>query len=163
MRLQVLPGGPDRKARSLNLMLKLIERGKRDPKIRILTSSIIKNCKEGNFKDEVTAIAFFIKDNIRYQRDPEALETIADAWDTLKLGFGDCDDLVVLASSMLQSVGVRTRVRVVGRETLSHVLLDYEDKGFWYSLDLARPREKIFMNKTFPLDNVIEKKKEASL
>lgn len=134
---------------SLVLIRQLIERGKRDPNIRGLFNRIMREqaISENALEAQFEAVGLWLKNRIRYQRDPDGVEAISDASDTLKNGFGDCDDLSVMAGAVLESGGFPVRVCVVGQEVPSHVYIEALVRGEWRVLDLACPVERIFQKK----------------
>ena len=50
-------------------------------------------------------IFYWIKENIKYIPDTKDVEILQTPDRTLKNGFGDCDDFVILYGSMLRSIG----------------------------------------------------------
>lgn len=52
---------------------------------------------------------FFVRDRIRYRRDPVDVELVQDAQRTIETGAGDCDDKVVALCSLLCVAGYVTR------------------------------------------------------
>lgn len=157
IKIKRIPRTRDKQYRALELMRSLIQRGRKDPRIREFAARAVRGTAEGDFSGEVRALANKIKSRVRYTRDPNQHETIADAWDTLRLGYGDCDDLVVLGGAALESIGHPVRIKVAGQDgRFSHVYLetfirDVETRsGSWVPVDLARPAEKVFLRRTFP-------------
>lgn len=66
----------------------------------------------GNFARARALFNFLKEDGIRYHADPNIPfyedDRVQFAKETLEVGGGDCDDLVVLYASLLESVGIRT-------------------------------------------------------
>lgn len=153
MRTFRIRGGKSRRAKTLNLILRLIERGKRDPRIRSFTNKIIRKAPEGDVIQEILRVAAWIKKNIRYSRDPVGVETVADAIDTIRLGYGDCDDLAVLSGAMFESIGHPVRIRPVGEQSFSHIFLEvYEKRSGWIPVDFARNEDQVFKERVYPLE-----------
>jgi hypothetical protein len=131
------------------------------PGVRLLAHKILKSkslsSREG-FK-VATALSDFVRTNIRYVNDPVDVETIQSPEVTVKIGSGDCDDHVVLLSSLLQSVGIPVRYVVVGRsrDRFSHIYLEALIASRWISVDTTipgpigrsgqLPEKKIYNNK----------------
>lgn len=86
---------------------------------------------------EIAALFSFVRDRVRYVRDPVGVELVHDALNTLRVGAGDCDDKAVLLASLLQSIGHKTRFKVVALRLgdFHHVLLDVMYRGRWVPLD----------------------------
>jgi len=80
------------------------------------------------------AIMCWIGKNIRYLQ--EAGEQITTPWQTIVAGYGDCDDLVVLAGCLLTAVGVGWRFEAVGLPA-QHVLINVWDGASWVPYELT--------------------------
>jgi transglutaminase-like putative cysteine protease len=155
-----LSGGPGKLMRTILLIEELIEKGKRDARIRALATRAVNGTREGNFDGELVALSDFIKGQVRYTKDPSGIESVSDAIDTLKLGYGDCDDLCVCLSSMAEAIGHPTRLKIVGMDRYSHIFPEVLIKGAgWVPVDLARPHHKIFEPRTFPLEKTRTRKR----
>ncbi len=89
-----------------------------DPQILELARSIAasvqadENTTNRNFEIARAIFQELNSRNIRYLSDPNIVfyqdDRVQFAQETLELGHGDCDDLVVLYSSLLESVGIKT-------------------------------------------------------
>ena len=143
---------PPKQVTAVRVMKECIRRGKKDFRIRRIANQIVRKVREGDWEREISAVVDAIKSKVRYSKDPYQVETIADAFDTWDVGFGDCDDLAVLVASMFESLGHPTRLRLVGKDRFSHVLVDVliPNKG-WMPVDLARPRPRVFKARQYPL------------
>lgn len=91
------------------------------------------------FDSETGALFEFVRDAVRYRRDPVGTERVQDALQTLRLNSGDCDDKVVLLATGLAALGWTPRF-VVQRQTggdFDHVYLEaFDDKrGEWVAFD----------------------------
>jgi hypothetical protein len=77
-----------------------------DAELRELASAIVQAYpdKEG----KVNAIYRYIVENFTYVADPEDGESIQSPFETLDLKRGDCEDLTILACSLLENIGIRT-------------------------------------------------------
>ena len=114
-----------------------ISRGAKDPLIVKLASQIT----AGKSKDgKIKAIADYVKERVRYVKDPSGIEVIQDARDTLRLGRGDCDDLTILISSLAKAGGLKARAKVVGDtiKDLSHIYPEVKGSR-WHQVDLVDP------------------------
>lgn len=107
-----------------------------------LTSSIPVNPRTGhpdrrNFDQIASAIYNFIIRTIHYVRDQHGIERLQTPDATLKLRTGDCDDMVILGGSLLESLGVPTRLKLVGERkgAFSHIYLEYLAGGQWKPFD----------------------------
>lgn len=89
-----------------------------DKEILNLTRGIVsqKNIKDSNSPGNLQTAQFIFDElknmGIHYHRDPNIIfykdDRVQYALETLNLGNGDCDDLVVLYSSLLESLGINT-------------------------------------------------------
>jgi hypothetical protein len=115
--------------------------GARSPKIRALARNILvqKRVPEKDYVAEAIALGEWVRDNIRYMRDPYGQETLAHPEETaFNMRAGDCDDLSVLAAALLGSVGIPSRFKVMGVTPFqySHVYLQAQPTGKdWITMD----------------------------
>ncbi|MCH8494028.1 MAG: hypothetical protein LAT57_00155 [Balneolales bacterium] len=95
-----------------------------------------------NFGHVASAVYNWMKHTIAYVRDPHHIEWLQGAEVTLKLKSGDCDDMTILAGSLLMSLGIPSRVVVIGQKNnnptqFSHIYLEFEHNGRWYPFDVT--------------------------
>lgn len=90
------------------------------PKVRGLALKILEQAGVGShdFYDEARAIARFVQENVRYVRDVDGVEQLHDPLlmiDQIISGYaqGDCDDMSLLISTLLLSVGVQPYYAIV--------------------------------------------------
>lgn len=76
----------------------------RDPRIREFTVKILLNnrIEPRDYKAQAACILKWVQKNIYYVNEPQ--EQLQDPLYTIKVGFGDCDDMVILLCSMFQSI-----------------------------------------------------------
>lgn len=130
---------------TLQLMVRLIHRRRDDRQVRDVALTVTEGCPRGDMKCRQDRILAYARHNLRYERDPHGVELIFDAVETLeRIGCngqaaGDCDDGTVLLSTMLESIGIPTRLIAVSTRDdrrLHHVALEArDDSGFWRYLD----------------------------
>jgi len=92
---------------------------------------------------EIDALHRFVRDQIRYVRDPDGYELVQSPEKTLEYAQGDCDDQATLLAALLKSIGHPSRFIALGFEggPLSHVLVQTkvdstgDDKKDWLSLE----------------------------
>ena len=77
-----------------------------DNELGELASVIVEDYNEKEGK--VNAIYRYIVEELTYVADPEDTESIQSPFETLNLGGGDCEDLAILACSLLENVGIKT-------------------------------------------------------
>ena len=86
---------------------------------------------------EARAVQDWVRDNIRYTRDVNNVETIATPEKTMEFGQGDCDDQAVLVAALLESIGHPTRFRAIacGSRRFNHVLTETKIGTRWLTLE----------------------------
>lgn len=90
-----------------------------DAQLRELASAIIQGYQDKEGK--VNAIYRYIVENYNYVADPEDGESIQSPFETLDLKRGDCEDLAILACSLLENVGIRTYLVLTERHAYALV------------------------------------------
>ncbi len=78
-----------------------------------LVKRLASELKSDSLKDSAKNVYRFIQKNVRYQNDPSGIEQIALANRTLVNGYGDCDDMAILAAALITAMGYTPRVYVV--------------------------------------------------
>lgn len=96
------------------LMRRLAREGSRDIRIRNAAAQVIYLQPERSERHEVESLFAFVRDHVRYMRDPLFYEAVAIPAQVLALGYGDCDDKATLLAAMLESVGYLSRFVVTG-------------------------------------------------
>jgi len=79
-------------------------------RIRFLAEDITRSCRSKDYLCNAERIYNWVKDNIKWDRDPLRKEQIRSPITTLDRGVGDCDDHTVLLGSLLESMGIPTRI-----------------------------------------------------
>lgn len=94
-----------------------------DPLIRKLALNILAQyaVPSHHFVDEALAIGDYVKRKVRYVRDPDDVEYLQDPIDLVKhvqngTAQGDCDDMALLAATLLLSIGHQPLFRAVRYE-----------------------------------------------
>lgn len=77
-----------------------------DDELRELANGIVESHSEKEGK--VNAIYRYIVEGFIYVADPEDTESIQSPFETLDLEGGDCEDLTILACSLLENIGIKT-------------------------------------------------------
>jgi len=91
--------------------------GSKSAKIRALAIDIVRNAgiQDKDYYGEMVAIHNWVRDNIRYVRDPIGQETLSYPEETaFNSRAGDCDDLSTLEMALLGSIGIESFPVVVG-------------------------------------------------
>lgn len=79
---------------------------------------------------QTKALYYFVRDQFDYVSDPIAYDYIKSPLESLYSRGGDCDDAAVLLASMLEAVGIRTRLVFVPRHVYVEAYL--VDAPSWY-------------------------------
>ena len=109
MKIQMLDGATVEQ--TTGIMNALVERHKTDVQVRIDVADIVRRhrLQDGDVRGLCDAVYQWVRARVRYWKDTAGVETIQAPNITLALGIGDCDDLSVLAATMLQAAGVETK------------------------------------------------------
>ena len=92
--------------------------------VRKMARDIANQYRANSAKDEARAVQIWIHNRVKYRRDPQDAELVQDPITTVKNG-GDCDDMAILAASLLRAIGHDARVATVqwkGRKEPSHAV-----------------------------------------
>lgn len=129
---------------TLNLMAELTKNGRRSPAIREKAVELTAFLPQKDRVGEVRAIFEFVRDEIRYVRDIQGIETVHMPEIVLENAAGDCDDKAMLLASLLGSVGYSTRFVAMGQApgAYTHVYLEVKMGRDWstaVALDATEP------------------------
>jgi transglutaminase-like putative cysteine protease len=86
-------------------MRRLVQQGKWNPATRDIANQITATAAAKDWVGELAALFYWVRENIRYSLDPNDLETIQGAEQTLSLGYGDCDDIAILLATLCECAG----------------------------------------------------------
>lgn len=113
----------------LSVLSSLIAEYGVDPTVRVFTTSLFTGCGNDDRSCQFNRITSWMEDGVRYVRDPLHVEYVRSPTAMIReyrehgLANGDCDDQVLLAGSMLHSVGFQ--VRPVGRMLFTKDYFDH--------------------------------------
>jgi hypothetical protein len=93
-----------------------------------------------DYLGEVRALFEWVRDNVRYTKDPFRVEVLHSARKLAELRAGDCDDKAILLGAMLESIGHPVRLVLTGPDPqrprlFSHVYIEVSHRGRWIPLD----------------------------
>lgn len=101
---------------------------------------LVKGLKQKDYLSEATVIHAFVRDKIRYVRDPSRVETLHTAERLLTQAQGDCDDKTILVCSLLEAIGHPTRLIAIGfNKGFCHVYPQVNIRGQWYTVETTEP------------------------
>lgn len=123
---------------TIKRLYELIDAAKTDPKFQELVYKITGDLASKDYKGEIARILKWAKDNIRYTRDPFAVELVQDVWATLSRQRADCDDFDVLVGAMAEVMGAPVELVTVSTRADKEPVHTYPSayvNGKWYALD----------------------------
>lgn len=145
---------------TLSKMIELAKARRGNPMVRRLAENILDHYQVGShdYQREVIAIGDFVKQKVRYTKDPAGIEYVQDPLlmieNMSKLGYvaGDCDDMSLLVATLLLSVGHEPYFKVVkyspNSSSWNHIYVyvnarnTYGDTK-WISVDAIAKNKKI--------------------
>ncbi len=103
-----------------------------------------------DFAGEARRLFNFVRDEIRYIRDIDGVETLHTADWVLRLRAGDCDDKAILLAALLLSIGHTPRFKAVAFDPgdYSHVWTQDFLGGRWVDME---PTELVGFGQSIPL------------
>lgn len=124
-------------------IISLTKKYKTNPEIRSLAINIIKTkgIKATDYPEVIKAIADWVHNNIMFVRDPYKTDIMHTPIENLQLGYADCEDYTVTTASLLQSLGIPTKVVVVSKtgKLWDHVFLRAgyppDNPRYWVPVD----------------------------
>lgn len=139
--LRKLPPGRAGVRATLEEMKKLVLAYKKDMKIRETAGELVSHLAQKNFLGEVKILHRFVRDNIRYLRDINGVETLQSPVKTLEYRYGDCDDKSTLLASLLEASGHPSRFVAVGKYPgrFNHVYVETLVGKNWFPLETTEP------------------------
>jgi len=124
----------------------LIRAGAKDFYVRQKAIDVLleRGVKPKDYLGEIQALFEWVQSNIRYTKDPFRLEVLHSPRRMLELRAGDCDDMTILLSALLEAIGHPVRLVLVGPDPrrprlFSHIYLEVHHKGRWIPLDATMP------------------------
>jgi transglutaminase-like putative cysteine protease len=142
--LQGLPAGPAGTAETLRQMRTLAREAIRssDQQVRELALQIVAALPERKWLREIAALHAWVRDRIRYVRDPVGVELVQTPEKTLEYGMGDCDDKCCLLGAALESIGHPAKFVALGfnGQPFSHVIVETRVGPRWIACETIQPR-----------------------
>lgn len=141
-RLEKLPGGRATTPATLARMWGYMRDAQSVLPVYQAARQLTQHLAQKDHVGEARALFGFVRDRIRYVRDPYNLEALQTPAATLTLKTGDCDDKTILLGSLLLAIGMPV-VLVAGgyaRDRYQHVWLRGQVMGRWLPMDPTEPR-----------------------
>lgn len=138
-RLGSIPDGRAGTVATLKQMRQLTRDAIRAPnqQVRTLAQRLVEFLPSRSYAREVHRLHQFVRDEIRYVRDPVGVELVSTPTRTLETRQGDCDDKSVLLAALLESIGHPARFKAVALHggPLSHVYVETKIGESWVPLE----------------------------
>jgi len=101
-----------------------------DVSLRTQAASIVRGCPSGDKECQINKLYRYVIENYDYYSDPRSREFIQSPSETMKIKGGDCEDLTILLSSLLENLGVKTYIILT--ETHAYCLAcDVDTEDLW--------------------------------
>lgn len=140
--LSALPEGAAGIRHTLDRMIEQARIGSTTLEIRSLAERIIAGVGSKDFDGEISAIQHWVRNNIRYTRDPVTAEMLKDPIELLANPSGDCDDQATLVGALAMSIGFPVRFVAIGLYTpgaFDHVYAEVKLGTVWVSVETTEP------------------------
>jgi transglutaminase-like putative cysteine protease len=125
---------------TLQLMKKLVQDARTNGLVRQLALQLVSGLAQKDYLGEAKKIHEFVRDKIRYVRDPNKVEALHTVEQLLVQRQGDCDDKTVLVAALLEAIGHKTRIKAIGfKRGFCHVYPEVNIKGVWYAVETTEP------------------------
>lgn len=79
-----------------------------DVNLRTQAASIVRGCSSGDKECQVNKLYRYVVENYNYYSDPRSREFIQSPSETMNIKGGDCEDLTILLTSLLENLGIKT-------------------------------------------------------
>jgi transglutaminase-like putative cysteine protease len=145
VRLMQIPEGDAGTRETLKIMADYARAAVRSPEqvIRRKAAQILSGTPPRQYFAEIRALHAFVRDQIRYLKDPVDMELVQTPEATLEIGQGDCDDKATLLAALLTATGHRSQFVAIGFDSgpFSHVLVETQVGRGWMPLETIIPKE----------------------
>ena len=139
--------------RTVDKMKQIITDSSKNTYVRVWAKKIVSRVQVNQKKAEASAIFDFVRDHIRYTKDPlgfEYIQTPPVLLEDIRLytegrgdrPVGDCDDMTVLSLSLLKAIGFNVAIKVVSftpSKKFGHVYGLVQVGYDWVPFDCVRP------------------------
>jgi Transglutaminase-like superfamily len=131
---------------TIALMRRLIDDAVSNSRFVRFAKDLVRNVLPYNDIGEAQAVYEFVRQSIRYTKDPVTKETLYPPMELLKIRAGDCDDIAMLMGAIMIALGYPARLVTISANAsdpneFSHVYLESEvppGSGQWVAMDAAR-------------------------
>lgn len=146
-----VPDGYQGNVATVKMMIRIAREKSGNNVVRQLAIKILNDAQteSHNHLDEAVAIGKWVRDNVKYMKDPHGLELLQDPLLMIEKAEkgearGDCDDMSLLIATLLLAVGIKPYFKVVRwkekRGNFNHIYIMVFEKNFrqnanWIALD----------------------------
>lgn len=145
VRLTTIASGDAGTVQTLRVMRGFARDAVRNPDqiIRAKVRDLLSGLPPRQWMAEIRALHAFVRDSIRYLRDPVGVELVQTPEKTLEYGQGDCDDKATLLAAMLSAAGHPAQFVAIGLGggPFSHVLVETQIGPRWCPLETIIDKE----------------------
>ena len=100
--------------RKLRYLRKIAERYGTDARFRhFVITDVLRGVPDRDYRGQATAILSWVQSQIRYVNEKD--EILQSPWQTIKLGYGDCDDKAILVAAMADTIALPWRYVLAGK------------------------------------------------
>lgn len=142
---------------TVSKMKSIINDSARNPYVREWAKKIVARIEVNKKQAEASAVFDFVRDNVRYTKDPYGFEYVTTPpiiLEDIRLYMagqgdrpvGDCDDMTALSLSLLKSIGFQVAIKVVSfapNKKYGHVYGLVQIGYDWVPVDCVRPDQNI--------------------
>lgn len=126
--------------KKIDVISKIAENAGRDPRMATVAVNIIRaaNVKPRDYKGQAAALLAWVQDpkNVYYVNEPD--ERLQDPFYTLKVKYGDCDDVAILLYSLCRSIRLPARLVISGLDKRGKKVRYHQgDRNFPSGVDWA--------------------------
>lgn len=135
--LRFIPDGAAGIGATLDAMVALTRQYRTDLTIRHLAEQIVAAVPGKSWTGEAEAVQNWVRNNIRYTMDIADVETLKTPVALLFARFGDCDDMALLAGTLLTSIGHPVRYVATSSDgaEFDHVYLETKAGSRWIGVE----------------------------
>jgi transglutaminase-like putative cysteine protease len=138
-----IPAGNAGAVATLKIMRQFVRAAVRNPDqiVRAKALSLVGFLPARDWIGQIKSCFEFVRDSIRYVKDPVDVELVQTPESSLDIGQGDCDDKATLLAALLMTIGHPCRFVALGfrGEGFSHVLVETRVRDGWMSLETILP------------------------
>jgi len=99
---------------TISLMRDLVDQYKVHPRMRNLVAWMCRDLDDDDVLGLANRVYDYVRRNVTYRSDIAGVETLQSALVTLDLGIGDCDDMSILAATILEAAGRECKFVTLG-------------------------------------------------